>query len=65
MRGDRSLVLRHTMHNRRPLDDNSANEVLKHVCRLWGFDVRLESVDGNGDVKQSYEMKSNLEAVRI
>ena len=65
VRGDRSLVLRHTMHNRRPLDDNSANEVLKHVCRLWGFDVRLESVDGNGDVKQSYEMKSNLEAMRI
>ncbi|WP_019101536.1 SpoVR family protein, partial [Chromobacterium haemolyticum] len=65
VRGDRSLVLRHTMHNRRPLDDNSANEVLKHVCRLWGFDVRLESVDGNGDVKQSYEMKSNLEGARV
>ncbi|MCS3804682.1 stage V sporulation protein R [Chromobacterium alkanivorans] len=65
VRGDRSLVLRHTMHNRRPLDDNSANEVLKHVCRLWGFDVRLESVDANGDVKQSYEMKSNLEGARV
>ncbi|MGR2661693.1 SpoVR family protein [Chromobacterium haemolyticum] len=65
VRGDRSLVLRHTMHNRRPLDDNSANEVLKHVCRLWGFDVRLESVDSNGDVKQSYEMKSNLEGARV
>jgi len=45
LRGDRSLTLRHTQHNDRPLNDG-AQEVLKHVARLWGFDVHLESVNG-------------------
>ncbi|MGE8356545.1 MAG: SpoVR family protein [Microvirgula sp.] len=52
VRGDRSLTLRHFEHNRRPLTD-SADEVLKHVARLWGFDVRLESVDPAGRVTQT------------
>ncbi|MBL8402635.1 SpoVR family protein, partial [Accumulibacter sp.] len=47
LRGDRSLVLRHTQHNERPLDD-SAEEVLKHIARLWGFPVHLESIDSKG-----------------
>ena len=42
--GDRSLTLRHRQHRGRPLD-NEASEVLKHVARLWGFNVRLETVD--------------------
>ena len=49
LRGDRSLTLRHTRHNNRPLHDG-AQEVLKHVARLWGFGVNLESVDQWGDV---------------
>lgn len=65
VRGDRSLTLRHTMHNRRPLDDASAQEVLKHVGRLWGFDVRLESADSDGSITQSFEVKSNLELQRL
>lgn len=52
VRGDRSLTLHHYMHKRRPLGD-STQEVLKHLHRLWGFDVHLHSVDG-GEVKQSY-----------
>jgi stage V sporulation protein R len=36
------LTLRHTQHNDRPLHD-SAQEVLKHVARLWGFGVHLEA----------------------
>jgi stage V sporulation protein R len=43
LRGDRSLMLRHTQHNERPLHNN-AYEVLKHVARLWGFPVHMESV---------------------
>lgn len=65
IRGDRSLTLRHTMHNRRPLEEQSAQEVLKHVCRLWGFDVRLESVDGNGEVKQLFEVQANKDPAMI
>lgn len=45
--GDRTLTLRHYMHNRRPIDQDSAKEVLKHVQVLWGFNVELESVDLN------------------
>ncbi len=53
-RGDRSLTLRHFQHNRRPLAEN-AEEVLKHIHRLWGFTVRLETVDERGRVKWCYE----------
>lgn len=53
LRGDRSLTLRHTQHNDRPLHDQ-AQEVLKHVARLWGFGVHLESVNGQGDVTRRW-----------
>ena len=53
LRGDRALTLRHTQHNARPLAD-SALEVLKHVARLWGFGVHLDSVDASGDVTQRW-----------
>jgi stage V sporulation protein R len=46
--GDRSLTLRHYMHNRRPLGDSTA-EMLRHIARLWGYTVRIESVDQDGD----------------
>ncbi|MDF2462719.1 MAG: stage sporulation protein R-like protein [Ramlibacter sp.] len=55
LRGDRSLTLRHTRHNDRPLD-NGAEEVIKHVARLWGFRVRLESVDSHDRVLQHWEV---------
>ena len=51
LRGDRSLTLRHVQRNGRPLHDGT-QEVLKHVARLWGFDVQLESVDSQGRVTQ-------------
>jgi spore cortex formation protein SpoVR/YcgB (stage V sporulation) len=45
VRGDRSLTLRHYMHDQRPLDDQSTQEILKHIHALWGFPVKLESLD--------------------
>ena len=45
--GDRSMVLRHYRHNGCPLDDASTHAILGHIHRLWGFDVKLESVDGD------------------
>jgi spore cortex formation protein SpoVR/YcgB (stage V sporulation) len=48
-RGDRSLTLRHFRHNRRPLGETT-DEMLRHIRRLWGFDVRLEAVDEQGRV---------------
>ncbi|KEY91059.1 hypothetical protein CF67_04044 [Candidatus Photodesmus blepharus] len=47
VRGDRSLTLQYIPHNRIPLDGNQ-NEVLKHLYRLWGFDVILEEVEETG-----------------
>jgi len=49
-RGDRSLTVRHYRYNRRPLGD-SVPEMLRHLRRLWGFNVRLESVDEQGRVQ--------------
>ncbi|PKO56118.1 MAG: SpoVR family protein, partial [Betaproteobacteria bacterium HGW-Betaproteobacteria-19] len=49
LRGDRSLTLRHQSWRSRPLS-GSAEEVVKHIARLWGFPVRLESVNDAGVV---------------
>ncbi|MDF2179346.1 SpoVR family protein [Aliiglaciecola sp. CAU 1673] len=50
VRGDRSLTLRYIPHNRIPLSD-SVPEVMKHLYRLWGFDVRLEMRDEKGNIQ--------------
>jgi stage V sporulation protein R len=44
LRGDRSITLKHLQRDRVPLDEDDAKEVLKHLHRLWRFDVHLESV---------------------
>ncbi|VCU70270.1 SpoVR family protein [Pigmentiphaga humi] len=48
---DRSLVLRHVTTRGRPLQSEDADQVMKHLARLWGFKVRLEEVDAQGNVK--------------
>ena len=60
-RDDRALTLRHTQFQRRPLNQQ-ANEVLKHVARLWGFDVHLETVTPSGEVIGSMEVKREKRA---
>lgn len=55
-RGDRSLTLHHTQHDRQPLGD-STEEVLKHLSRLWGFTVRLETVFPDGHTELTAECK--------
>ncbi len=64
LRGDRSLTLRHQRQNDRPLD-GSAEEVVKHVARLWGFKVRLESVDAQARVVQHWEVSPVAAAVGV
>ena len=46
LRGDRALYLKHMQHNRKPLHEGT-QEVLKHLHRLWGFDVHLDSCNGD------------------
>ncbi|WP_029686812.1 SpoVR family protein [Tatumella saanichensis] len=50
LRGDRSLTLRYVPHNRATLAD-SRREVMKHIHRLWGFDVILEQVNDEGSTE--------------
>lgn len=50
-KGDRSLTLRYVPHKNIPLEDKSAQEVMKHLHRLWGFDVKLEQVQANGSIE--------------
>jgi spore cortex formation protein SpoVR/YcgB (stage V sporulation) len=47
LRGDRSMRLHHRQQDRIPLDEDYATEVMKHVHRLWKFDVHLESLRGD------------------
>lgn len=49
VRGDRSLTLRYVPHNSIPLA-KSRHEVLKHLHRLWGFDVKLEQLNDDGTI---------------
>jgi stage V sporulation protein R len=53
--GDRTLTLEHRRHRNRPLTAE-ASVVLAHLQRLWGFKVRLETVDEQGDLLESEEI---------
>jgi spore cortex formation protein SpoVR/YcgB (stage V sporulation) len=52
LRGDRSLTLRHIQQARRPLNKDT-NEVIRHLARLWGFHVRIETVNEDKPVNAS------------
>jgi spore cortex formation protein SpoVR/YcgB (stage V sporulation) len=54
IRGDRALTLRYIPHNDVPLTD-TREQVLKHLHRLWGFEVKLETLDAEGKVKSTEE----------
>ena len=45
--GDRSLSVRHAQHRNRPLTEDS-EKVMRYLARLWGFPVRLETVNAQG-----------------
>lgn len=54
--GDRTLYLKHYVYNDIPLHE-TADEILKHIHRLWGYNIILESVDTTGKVLKTYECK--------
>lgn len=55
LRGDRSLTLRHQAVNRRPLDPEDTQEVLKHLHQLWGFPVKIETVHDDGTTELTHQ----------
>ncbi|GAB4392893.1 MAG: SpoVR family protein [Gammaproteobacteria bacterium] len=52
--GNRSLTLRHYLHNNKPLS-NDSEQVLKYLHSLWGFDIKLEVVDPSGKVHKTLD----------
>ncbi|WP_261817134.1 SpoVR family protein [Vibrio gallicus] len=60
VKGNRSLTLQHVPHQRIPLADNH-EDVLKHLYRLWGFDVILEEVkeSGHRDILATCPVRNN------
>ncbi len=48
-RGNRSLILRHIQYQNRPLHEDTSI-VMKHLYRLWGFPVKLETVNDKGEI---------------
>lgn len=59
VRGDRSLTLHHQQFNRQPLDESN-KEVLKHIHRLWGFDIHLHSISDD-KITQSFHCPPKIE----
>ncbi len=45
LRGDRILKLKHAMRDGVPLAERDRDEVLRHIRRLWGYDVSMSGVD--------------------
>ncbi len=53
-RGDRSLTIQHTMHNRKPLDKADTEKVLPYIHQVWGHPVILNSVDEDGKIVETF-----------
>ena len=52
--GDRELHLRHAMRDGIPLEPDDRDRVLAHLKSLWGYDIRLDSIDGeNGERRET------------
>ena len=57
--GDRSMKLRHFMVGNRPLEAESAIEVLNHLSYLWGYNVSLDSVDADQKIRSVFDIKGD------
>jgi stage V sporulation protein R len=51
---DRKLFLQHQSYSGKMLLKDQADQTLKHLRWLWGFDVSLETVDQNGATLRIY-----------
>lgn len=49
-------MLRHQQTRGRPLVEEEAEQVMKHLVRLWGFKVRMEEVDTEGQTMSFREL---------
>jgi stage V sporulation protein R len=47
------------MVGRRPLDGEETIEVLKHLAFLWGYDIYLDSIDEEDQIRASFTVKED------
>ena len=45
--------------------ENDAKAVLGYIADLWGFDVELRGVNGDDEVRYSYELGSTAKAAAL
>lgn len=57
--GDRSMTLHHRQRDRIPLETEDMKEVMKHLHKLWRFDVKLESISDD-KVISKYECNEEV-----
>ena len=63
--GDRTLTLRHYMVNKRPLEPTSTTHTLNFISYLWGYRVKLESVDENDEIRAIYDIVDDKSVLDI
>jgi stage V sporulation protein R len=51
---DRKLVLHHQSYDGKLLVTPQAEQTLKHLRSLWGFEVSLETVNQDGQTLKNY-----------
>ena len=54
LESDRKLLLQHQSYGGKMLAEDHAQQTLKHLRGLWGYDVALETVDKNGTTLKAY-----------
>ncbi|OGA00898.1 MAG: SpoVR family protein [Betaproteobacteria bacterium RIFCSPLOWO2_02_FULL_62_17] len=54
--GDRSLTLRHFRQERRPLAQ-TYKDVMNYLATLWGFTVRLQTMNEAGSIESTHECR--------
>ncbi|MNE55705.1 SpoVR family protein [compost metagenome] len=61
---DRALIIKHSMVDGRPLDQEATLSVMKHLEFLWGFPVELTSYHGDA-VYSSISITDSIPAVSV
>ena len=57
--GDRAITLRHMVHDDVPIDGKEAEQVMRRIAQLWGYDVSLYCEDAlSGKVLATYDVSA-------
>lgn len=59
MKKDRTLTVEHRTRNGVLLKDDTAKQVMEHLCYLWGYKVVLKTMDEDGKMLHSYTASYN------